>query len=79
MSVSANDSPKVSLRAFLAKYSVLIAFAAIVIFFAVASPTFLTPANLFNVLVNNVVMAATASWRRTASRASPTSREWRSG
>jgi len=58
MSVSANDSPKMNLRAFLAKYSVLIAFAAIVIFFAVASPTFLTPANLFNVLVNNVVMLA---------------------
>ena len=52
MSVSANDSPKMNLRAFLAKYSVVIAFAAIVIFFAVASPTFLTPANLFNVLVN---------------------------
>ncbi|MBA1141022.1 ABC transporter permease [Mesorhizobium neociceri] len=58
MSVQTNDKPKVSLRAFLAKYSVLIAFAAIVIFFAVASPTFLTPANLFNVLVNNVVMLA---------------------
>ena len=58
MSVSANENPKVSLRGFLAKYSVLIAFAAIVIFFAVASPTFLTPANLFNVLVNNVVMLA---------------------
>ncbi|WP_404924913.1 ABC transporter permease [Mesorhizobium sp. ORM16] len=58
MSVSANDSTKVSPRAFLAKYSMLIAFAAIVIFFAVASPTFLTLANLFNVLVNNVVMLA---------------------
>ncbi|CDX11626.1 Inner-membrane translocator [Mesorhizobium plurifarium] len=59
MSVSANDNAsKASMRGFLAKYSVLIAFAAIVIFFAVASPTFLTPANLFNVLVNNVVMLA---------------------
>ena len=57
MSVSANDnSTKVSVRGFLAKYSVLIAFAAIVVFFAVASPTFLTPANLFNVLVNTVVI-----------------------
>ncbi|TIW72912.1 MAG: ABC transporter permease, partial [Mesorhizobium sp.] len=59
MSISANETTaKVSLRGFLAKYSVLIAFAAIVIFFSVASPTFLTPANLFNVLVNNVVMLA---------------------
>jgi ribose transport system permease protein len=59
MSVSANDNAaRMGVRGFLAKYSVLIAFAAIVIFFSVASPTFLTPANLFNVLVNNVVMLA---------------------
>ena len=38
MSVSANDNAaKVSVRGFLAKYSVLLAFAAIVLFFAVAS------------------------------------------
>ena len=53
MSVSANDNAaKVNLRGFLAKYSVLIAFAAIVIFFSVASPTFLTPANLFLSLIH---------------------------
>jgi ribose transport system permease protein len=42
----------------LANYSVLIAFAAIVVFFSFASPTFLTQANLFNILVNNVVLLA---------------------
>jgi ribose transport system permease protein len=44
--------------AFVVNYSVLIAFAAIVVFFSVASPTFLTQANLFNILVNNVVLLA---------------------
>jgi ribose transport system permease protein len=43
---------------FLASYSVVITFLAICLFFAVASPTFLTGANLYNVLVNNVVMLA---------------------
>ncbi|MFE0014949.1 ABC transporter permease [Mesorhizobium sp. NPDC059054] len=58
MSVSTSDNARQTLRAFLAKYSILLAFGAIVIFFATASPTFLTPTNLFNVLVNNVVMLA---------------------
>lgn len=59
MSVSTRDNAaKQTLGAFLAKYSILLAFGAIVIFFAAASPTFLTPTNLFNVLVNNVVMLA---------------------
>lgn len=43
---------------FIASYSVVIAFLAICLFFAMASPTFLTGANLYNVLVNNVVMLA---------------------
>ncbi|WP_054310636.1 ABC transporter permease [Mesorhizobium sp. 1M-11] len=58
MSVSTSDNARQTLRAFLAKYSILLAFGAIVVFFATASPTFLTPTNLFNVLVNNVVMLA---------------------
>ncbi|MGE0005435.1 MAG: ABC transporter permease [Parvibaculaceae bacterium] len=41
-----------------ANYSVVIAFLAVVVFFSLSTPTFLTPANLYNVLVNNIVMLA---------------------
>lgn len=46
------------LAALAANYSVIIAFLAVVIFFSLSTPTFLTLANLYNVLVNNVVMLA---------------------
>jgi ribose transport system permease protein len=44
--------------AWLAQYSVLLAFAAVYAFFAASSPTFLTTANIVNVLVNNVALLA---------------------
>jgi ribose transport system permease protein len=44
--------------AWLVRYSVIIAFALVCAFFAAMSPTFLTPANLLNVLVNNVALLA---------------------
>jgi ribose transport system permease protein len=43
---------------FATTYAVVIAFVIIFIFFAMASPTFLTVANLSNVIVNNVVLLA---------------------
>lgn len=42
----------------LSNYAVIVAFAAIVIFFSIASEGFLTVANLSNVLINNVVLLA---------------------
>lgn len=47
-----------ALLAWLVRYSVIIAFLAVCAFFALLSPTFLTPANLANVLVNNVALLA---------------------
>ena len=46
------------LASYAASYTVIIAFLAVVVFFSLSTPTFLTPANLYNVLVNNVVMLA---------------------
>jgi ribose transport system permease protein len=43
---------------FIANYSLLIVFVLMCAIFAIATPTFLSPANLFNVLVNNVVLLA---------------------
>jgi hypothetical protein len=43
---------------FAASYSVIIAFLAVIVFFSLSSPTFLTLANLYNILVNNIVMLA---------------------
>jgi len=43
---------------FFANYSLLIVFALMCATFAIATPTFLSPSNLFNVLVNNVVLLA---------------------
>lgn len=42
----------------LSNYAVIVAFAAIVIFFSIAADGFLTVANLSNVLINNVVLLA---------------------
>lgn len=41
-----------------ARFSVLFGFAAVFIFFGLSSQTFLTPANIVNVLVNNVALLA---------------------
>jgi ribose transport system permease protein len=40
------------------RYGALVAFVAVCAFFAAMSPTFLTPSNLLNVLVNNVALLA---------------------
>ncbi|WP_395065581.1 ABC transporter permease [Paraburkholderia silvatlantica] len=39
-----------------ASYSLIVVFVAICVVFSLVTPTFLSPANLFNVLVNNVVL-----------------------
>jgi ribose transport system permease protein len=44
--------------AWLARYGVLLGFAVVFAIFALSSPTFLAPANLVNVLVNNVALLA---------------------
>lgn len=44
--------------AWLVRYSAIIAFVALCAFFGAMSPTFLTPTNLVNVLVNNVALLA---------------------
>jgi ribose transport system permease protein len=44
--------------AWLVRYGVVLAFVLVCAFFAWMSPTFLTPANLLNVLVNNVALLA---------------------
>ncbi|WP_084168642.1 ABC transporter permease [Paraburkholderia acidipaludis] len=41
-----------------ASYSLIVVFVAICVVFSLVTPTFLSPANLFNVLVNNVVLLA---------------------
>ncbi len=51
-------APRRSIVSLIAQYSVLIAFVIVVFFFAVSSPTFLTWANIQNVLVNNVALLA---------------------
>lgn len=51
-------APRRSIGSLLAQYSVLIAFVLVYIFFALSSPTFLTWANIENVLVNNVALLA---------------------
>jgi ribose transport system permease protein len=54
-------APKVSysaLLAWLVRYSVVIAFLLICAFFTAMSPTFLTPTNIVNLLVNNVALLA---------------------
>lgn len=43
---------------FAANYSLIVVFALICVVFSLATDTFLSPANLFNVLVNNVVLLA---------------------
>ncbi len=45
-------------QALLARFGVLIGFAAVILFFAVSSPTFLTLGNITNMLVNNVALLA---------------------
>lgn len=45
----------------LLRYSMIIAFAAIFVFFSAAQPTFLSGANLLNVLVNNFALLAIAA------------------
>jgi len=52
------QAPRRSIVSLIAQYSVLIAFVIVVFFFAVSSPTFLTWANIQNVLVNNVALLA---------------------
>ncbi|MHC1551208.1 ABC transporter permease [Phyllobacterium sp. K27] len=42
----------------MSRYTIVLAFIALIIAFSIASPTFFTTANLFNVLVNNVVLLA---------------------
>lgn len=42
----------------MSRYTIVLAFIALIIAFSMASPTFFTTANLFNVLVNNVVLLA---------------------
>ena len=44
--------------AWLVRYGVIVAFVLVCAFFAAMSPTFLTPTNLLNVLVNNVALLA---------------------
>jgi ribose transport system permease protein len=41
-----------------ASYSLIVVFIAICVVFSIVTPTFLSPANLYNVLVNNVVLLA---------------------
>jgi ribose transport system permease protein len=45
----------------LSRYAVVLAFIGLLIFFSIASPTFFTTGNLFNVLVNNIVLLAIVS------------------
>ncbi len=42
----------------ISRYAVVLAFVGLVVAFSIASPTFLTGANLYNVLLNNVVLLA---------------------
>jgi ribose transport system permease protein len=46
------------LRASLLRFAVPVSFLAVVVFFSVASPTFLTPANFSSLLLNNFVLLA---------------------
>lgn len=55
---SRSQVPRRSAASLLAQYSVLVAFVLVYVFFALSSPTFLTWANIQNVLVNNVALLA---------------------
>lgn len=49
----------------ISRYAVALAFLMLLVFFSLASPSFLTPANLFNILVNNVVLLAIIAFGMT--------------
>ncbi|QSY97822.1 ABC transporter permease (plasmid) [Rhizobium bangladeshense] len=49
----------------ISRYAVAVAFLLLLVFFSLASPSFLTPANLFNILVNNVVLLAIIAFGMT--------------
>ncbi|NLS00020.1 ABC transporter permease [Rhizobium sp. P38BS-XIX] len=49
----------------ISRYAVALAFLLLLVFFSMASPSFLTPANLFNILVNNVVLLAVIAFGMT--------------
>ncbi|MBY3591347.1 ABC transporter permease [Rhizobium bangladeshense] len=49
----------------ISRYAVAVAFFMLLVFFSLASPSFLTPANLFNILVNNVVLLAIIAFGMT--------------
>ena len=55
---AATKAPRGRTLALLVRSSVIIAFVLICAFFAAMSPTFLTPTNLVNILVNNVALLA---------------------